>query len=261
MTNYKLKTISNTEMLCFTEDSMDYTNWYICEDDITEYKDFFFDELLFDLARPWPLGIKDCKYFAGSGDDREGEKDDNRWAFRGHGGTLSVENYPASLKNIKNWEYIFDKYKPKSILETGTNSGIFGFLCYKFLGNDFELTTIDCEPNSKICVDKVNKYFNNDLIEFHKLDILNGMEDFEVEKELDFVFLDSGHDTGILTAELDFVIRNNISVIAFDDYSLPQVDEMIKKFLTDNTNYQLVETFNGLSGSGMGDIKIVKQDG
>ena len=261
MTNYKLKTISNTEMLCFTEDSMDYTNWYICEDDITEYKDFFFDELLFDLARPWPLGIKDCKYFAGSGDDREGEKDDNRWAFRGHGGTLSVENYPASLKNIKNWEYIFDKYKPKSILETGTNSGIFGFLCYKFLGNDFELTTIDCEPNSKICVDKVNKYFNNDLIEFHKLDILNGMEDFEVEKELDFVFLDSGHDTGILTAELDFVIRNNISVIAFDDYSLPQVDEMIKKFLTDNTNYQLVETFNGLSGSGMGDIKIVKRDG
>jgi len=261
MTNYKLKTISNTEMLCFTEDSMDYTNWYICEDDITEYKDFFFDELLFDLARPWPLGIKDCKYFAGTGDDREGEKDNNRWAFRGHGGTLSVENYPDSLKNIKNWEYIFDKYKPKSILETGTNSGIFGFLCYKFLGNDFELTTIDCEPNSKICVDKVNKYFNNDLIEFHKLDILNGMEDFEVEKELDFVFLDSGHDTGILTAELDFVIRNNISVIAFDDYSLPQVDEMIKKFLTDNTNYQLVETFNGLSGSGMGDIKIVKRDG
>jgi hypothetical protein len=36
---------------------------------------------------------------------------------------------------------------------------------------------------------------------------------------------------------------------------------MIKKFLTDNTNYQLVETFNVLSGSGMGDIKIVKQDG
>ena len=52
MINYKLKTISNTEMLCFTEDSMDYTNWYTCEDDITEYKDFFFDELLFDLARP-----------------------------------------------------------------------------------------------------------------------------------------------------------------------------------------------------------------
>jgi hypothetical protein len=261
MINYKLKTISNTEMLCFTEDSMDYTNWYTCEDDITEYKDFFFDELLFDLARPWPLGIKDCKYFAGSGDDREGEKDNNRWAFRGHGGTLSVENYPASLLNVKNWEYIFDKYKPKSILETGTNSAIFGFLCYKFLGNDFELTTIDCEPNSKICVDKVNEHFDNDLVEFHKFDIFNGMEEFEIEKELDFAFLDSGHDTGILTSEIDFVLRNNIPVIVFDDYSLPQVDEMINKFLMENTNYQLVETFNGLSGSGMGDIKIVKRDG
>ena len=261
MTNYKLKTISNTEMLCFTEDSMDYTNWYICEDDITEYKDFFFDELLFDLARPWPLGIKDCKYFAGSGDDREGEKDDNRWAFRGHGGTLSVENYPASLKNIKNWEYIFDKYKPKSILETGTNSGIFGFLCYKFLGNGFELTTIDCEPNSKICVDKVNEYFDNNLVEFHEMDIFNDIKNFDIEKELDFAFLDSGHDIEILTAEIEFVLRNNISVIAFDDYSLPQVDEMIKKFLTDNTNYQLVDVFNGISGSGMGDIKIVKKRG
>ena len=261
MISYKLKDISNTEKLCFGENDELTFNWYGAKDQITEYKDFFFDELLFDLARPWPLGIKDCKFFTGTGDAREGEKDTNRWAFRGHGGTLSVENYPASLLNIKNWEYIFNKYKPKSILETGTNSGIFGFLCYKFLGNDFELTTIDCEPNSKICVDKVNKYFNNDLIEFHKLDILNGMEDFEVEKELDFVFLDSGHDTGILTAELDFVIRNNISVIAFDDYSLPQVDEMIKKFLTDNTNYQLVDVFNGISGSGMGDVKIVKKRG
>ena len=257
MTNYKLKTISTTEKNLLSKKS----SWYAYEKSISEeYKEFFYDELLFDLARPWPLEIKDCKFFVGSGKDEE-EKDDDRWAFRGHGGTLSVENYPASLKNIKNWEYIFDKYKPKSILETGTNSGIFGFLCYKFLGNDFELTTIDCEPNSEICVDKVNEYFDNDLIKFHKLNILGDMEDFKVEKELDFVFLDSGHDTEILTAELDFVIRNNISVIAFDDYSLPQVDEMIKKFLTDNTNYQLVETFDGLSGSGMGDIKIVKRDG
>ena len=216
--------------------------------------------MLFDLARPWPLGIKDCKFFTGTGDAREGEKDTNRWAFRGHGGTLSVENYPASLLNIKNWEYIFNKYKPKSILETGTNSGIFGFLCYKFLGNDFELTTIDCEPNSKICVDKVNKYFDNDLIKFYEMDIPNNIKDFKTEKELDFAFLDSGHDIEILTAEIDFCIDSKISIMAFDDYSLPEVDEMINKFLTDNTNYQPVDVFNGISGSGMGDIKIVKQD-
>ena len=48
--------------------------------------------------------------------------------------------------------------------------------------------------------------------------------------------------------------------MAFDDYSLPKVDEMINKFLTENTNYQLVDIFNGITGSGMGDIKIVKQD-
>ena len=257
MTNYKLKTISTIEKNLLNKKS----SWYAYEKSISEeYKEFFYDELLFDLARPWPLEIKDCKFFVGSGKDEE-EKDDDRWAFRGHGGTISVQDYPSSLKNIENWEYIFNKYKPKSILETGTNSGIFGFLCYKFLGNDFELTTIDCEPNSKICVDKVNEHFDNDLVEFHKFDIFNGMEEFEIEKELDFAFLDSGHDTGILTSEIDFVLRNNIPVIVFDDYSLPQVDEMINKFLMENTNYQLVETFNGLSGSGMGDIKIVKRDG
>ena len=204
MTNYKLKTISTTEKNLLDKKS----SWYAYEQSISEeYKEFFYDELLFDLAKPWPLGIKDCKFFTGTGDAREGEKDDDRWAFRGHGGTLSVENYPASLLNIKNWEYIFNKYKPKSILETGTNSGIFGFLCYKFLGNDFELTTIDCEPNSKICVDEVNKYFDNDLIEFHELDTFYGIKDFKTEKELDFAFLDSGHDTGILTAEIEFVLR------------------------------------------------------
>tara|TARA_B110000977_G_scaffold179263_1_gene237698 strand:- start:853 stop:1638 length:786 start_codon:yes stop_codon:yes gene_type:complete len=260
MISYKLKDISNTEKLCFGENDELTFNWYGAKDQITEYKDFFFDELLFDLARPWPLGIKDCKFFTGTGDAREGEKDTNRWAFRGHGGTLSVENYPASLLNIKNWEYIFNKYKPKSILETGTNSGIFGFLCYKFLGNDFELTTIDCEPNSKICVDKVNKYFDNDLIKFYEMDIPNNIKDFKTEKELDFAFLDSGHDIEILTAEIDFCIDSEISIMAFDDYSLPKVDEMINKFLTENTNYQLVDIFNGITGSGMGDIKIVKQD-
>jgi len=261
MINSKLKTISDIETNLLYSETPSLKNWYECEDDITEYKDFFFDELLFDLARPWPLEIKDCKYFTGTEDDREGEKDDNRWAFRGHGGTLSVENYPSSLLNIKNWEYIFDKYKPKSILETGTNSAIFGFMCYKFLGNDFKLTTFDCEPNSKICVDKVNEYFDNNLVEFHEMDIFNDIKNFDIEKELDFAFLDSGHDIEILTAEIEFVLRNNISVIAFDDYSLPQVDEMIKKFLTDNTNYQLVDVFNGISGSGMGDIKIVKKRG
>jgi hypothetical protein len=260
MINSKLKTISDIETNLLYSETPSLKNWYECEDDITEYKDFFFDELLFDLARPWPLEIKDCKYFTGTEDDREGEKDDNRWAFRGHGGTLSVENYPSSLLNIKNWEYIFDKYKPKSILETGTNSAIFGFMCYKFLGNDFELTTIDCEPNSEICVDKVNEYFDNNLVEFHEMDIFNDIKNFDIEKELDFAFLDSGHDIEILTAEIEFVLRKNIPVIAFDDYSLPQVDEMIKKFLTDNTNYQLVDVFNGISGSGMGDIKIVKRD-
>ena len=260
MINYKLKTISNTEMLCFTEDSMDYTNWYTCEDDITEYKDFFFDELLFDLARPWPLGIKDCKYFAGSGDDREGEKDNNRWAFRGHGGTLSVNDYPSSLLNIKNWEYIFNKYKPKFIFETGTNSGIFGFLCYKFLGNNFELTTIDCEPNSKICIDEINKYFDNDLIEFHEMNIPHDLKGFYMETQFDFAFIDSGHDEETLTAELEFCINKNIPIIAFDDCSLPEVDKMINKFLNDNQDYEIVEAFNGITGSGMGDVKIVKRN-
>jgi hypothetical protein len=256
MTNYKLKTISTTEKNLLSKKS----SWYAYEKSISEeYKEFFYDELLFDLARPWPLEIKDCKFFVGSGKDEE-EKDDDRWAFRGHGGTLSVNDYPSSLLNIKNWEYIFNKYKPKFIFETGTNSGIFGFLCYKFLDNDFELTTIDCEPNSKICVDEVNKYFDNGLIEFHEMDIPHDLKDFYTETLFDFAFLDSGHDIEILTAEIEFVLRKNIPVIAFDDYSLPQVDEMIKKFLTDNTNYQLVDVFNGISGSGMGDIKIVKRD-
>ena len=152
------------------------------------------------------------------------------------------------------------KYKPKFIFETGTNSGIFGFLCYKFLDNDFELTTIDCEPNSKICVGEVNEYFNNDLIKFHEMNIPHDLKDFYTETQFDFVFIDSGHDEETLTAELEFCINEDIPIIVFDDYSLPQVDKMIKKFLTDNTNYQLVDVFNGISGSGMGDIKIVKRD-
>ena len=256
MTNYKLKTISITEKNLLDKKS----SWYTYEQSISEeYKDFFFDELLFDLARPWPLEIKDCKFYIGNGTDEE-EKDDDRWAFRGHGGTLSVNDYPSSLLNIKNWEYIFNKYKPKFIFETGTNSGIFGFLCYKFLGNNFELTTIDCEPNSKICIDEINKYFDNDLIEFHEMNIPHDLKGFYMETQFDFAFIDSGHDEETLTAELEFCINKNIPIIAFDDCSLPEVDKMINKFLNDNQDYEIVEAFNGITGSGMGDVKIVKRN-
>jgi len=256
MTNYKLKTISTTEKNLLNKKS----SWYAYEKSISEeYKEFFYDELLFDLARPWPLEIKDCKFYIGNGTDEE-EKDDDRWAFRGHGGTISVKDYPCSLKNIKNWEYIFNKYKPKFILETGTNSGIFGFLCYKFLGNNFELTTIDCEPNSKICIDEINKYFNNDLIEFHEMNIPHDLKGFYTETQFDFAFIDSGHDEETLTAELEFCINKNIPIIAFDDCSLPEVDKMINKFLNDNQDYEIVEAFNGITGSGMGDVKIVKRN-
>tara|TARA_E500000318_G_scaffold92789_1_gene91639 strand:+ start:713 stop:1486 length:774 start_codon:yes stop_codon:yes gene_type:complete len=256
MTNYKLKTISTTEKNLLDKKS----SWYVYEKFISEeYKEFFFDELLFDLARPWPLEIKDCKFFIGSGKDEE-EKDDDRWAFRGHGGTLSVQDYPSSLNNIENWEYILNKYKPKFIFETGTNSGIFGFLCYKFLGNNFELTTIDCEPNSAICVDKINEYFDNDLIEFNEMNIPHDLKGFYTETQFDFAFIDSGHDEETLTTELEFCINKNIPIIAFDDYSLSEVDKMINKFLNDNQDYEVVETFNGIVSSGMGDVKIVKRN-
>ena len=256
MTNYKLKTISTTEKNLLDKKS----SWYVYEKFISEeYKEFFFDELLFDLARPWPLEIKDCKFFIGSGKDEE-EKDDDRWAFRGHGGTLSVQDYPSSLNNIENWEYILNKYKPKFIFETGTNSGIFGFLCYKFLGNNFELTTIDCEPNSAICVDKINEYFDNDLIEFNEMNIPHDLKGFYTETQFDFAFIDSGHDEETLTTELEFCINKNIPIIAFDDYSLSEVDKMINKFLNDNRDYKVVETFNGIVSSGMGDVKIVKRN-
>ena len=100
----KLKTISDLEKKCLVGSS-----WYDNEDNITEYQDFFFDELLFDLARPWPLEIKECVYFRGTKD--EGERDRNRWAFRGHGGTLLVEDYPNSLNVLKTWDTILTKYK------------------------------------------------------------------------------------------------------------------------------------------------------
>ena len=64
MTNYKLKTISTIEKNLLNKKS----SWYAYEKSISEeYKEFFYDELLFDLARPWPLEIKDCKFYIGNG--------------------------------------------------------------------------------------------------------------------------------------------------------------------------------------------------
>ena len=47
----KLKTISDLEKKCLVGES-----WYDNEDNITEYQDIFFDELLFDLGNRTLIG-------------------------------------------------------------------------------------------------------------------------------------------------------------------------------------------------------------
>ena len=61
---------------------------------------------------------------------------------------------------------MLEKYKPFIILETGTNAGIFSWMCSNFL-DDFEIHTIDWNPNSKIFIDKIQEYFNKGEIIFY----------------------------------------------------------------------------------------------
>ena len=246
----KLKNISEYE----NQHIENTDNWYKYENEILEYKDIFFDNLILELVRPFPLNIMDSQFMPNQNDIYS-----NRNAFRGHGGTLSLDNYPSSLKNLNTWNDILQEFNPSKILETGTNSCIFGFLCYKFLEN-FELTTLDLEPNSKIFVDKVNEYFNDNKIIFYEINTNENIEHWKTEKEFDFAFLDSGHDFHTISAELNFCGNKKIPTIVCDDTNLEEVNSAINLFLTNN-NYTLYREVKGIDGSSMGYLKILKYNG
>ena len=209
------------------------SDWYTLRNEIpSKIKKYMEDDLLFELVRPWPFEI--------------GNKNEFRDAFEGNGGILDYRFCRESWENFIYIRGVLEKYKPFKILETGTNAGIFSWMCSNFL-DDFEIHTIDLNPNSKTFVDKIKNHFNKGEIIFYNK---RSPECFDnswwnespFEKiNFDFAFLDAGHTHDILLGELRAAGNLDIPVIMVDDWYSNPLNDAIEDFVSES-DYEIVDS-------------------
>ena len=225
------------------------SDWYTLREEIpSDIKEYMEDNLLFELVRPWPLEIGDKKQF--------------RAAFGGNGGILDYRFCRESWENLTYIRGVLEKYKPKKIIETGTNAGIFSWMCSNFL-DDFEIHTIDWNPNSKTFVDKIKDYFNKGEIIFYNTKSPDCFKNewwdespFSKQK-FDFAFLDAGHTYDILLGELRAAGNLNIPVIMVDDWSDDKLNRAIEDFVSES-DYKVVDLKAGTTNSDNKKVGFVK---
>ena len=225
------------------------SDWYTLRNEIpSEIKEYMEDELLFELVRPWPLEI--------------GDKNEFRVAFNGNGGILDYRFCKESWENLIYIRSVLEKYKPFKILETGTNAGIFSWMCSNFL-DDFEIHTIDWNANSKVFVDKIKDYFNKGEITFYNKKSPecfdnSWWDESPFEKiNFDFAFLDAGHTYDILLGELRAAGNLNIPVIMVDDWSDDKLNRAIEDFVNES-DYEVVDSKAGTTNSENKKVGFVK---
>ena len=63
-----------------------------------------------------------------------------------------------------------------------------------------------------------------------------------------------------LTKELNFCDKRKVPIIVCDDWILDEVNDTINVFL-ENSNYTLIETYNGITDISIGYLKILKRNG
>lgn len=162
-------------------------------------------------------------------------------------GALLRNHNPDSLtKQLSCIETILYQTSAKYVLETGTESGMF---CYfaKCVNPDIEVVTFGMnegcnhtgDMRSKKCTDFLNERFQN-YIEYIEGDSRLTLTQFKPKQQIDFAWIDGGHNRDILSKDLENCLRLKIPHVCVDDYNMiVEVKNTVEEFLdTYPNNYK-----------------------
>lgn len=145
----------------------------------------------------------------------------------------SQEEYNSGLhaKQIEFHEKILNQIKPKYILETGTHKANYCYLA-KVNVPDVKICTFGIDPENKICVDILNKHFNQDYIKFTEGNSVKTLSDEKSDVCFDLAWID------VALSDLNNCKRLGIKKILIDDTSFPEVFDAVKTFVS-SSNYEI----------------------
>jgi len=158
------------------------------------------------------------------------------------GAFLYNSNDNSKNQQLKCIADIFDKIKPKYVLETGTESAMF---CYfvKCLVPDIKVVTFGMndghnptgDHRSQKCTTYLNQIFNN-YIEYIEGDSALTLTAFNTKEQIDFAWIDGCHDYNFVMSDLTNCLRLGIKHICLDDYSMfSDVRSAVNEFVNTNS--------------------------
>lgn len=133
--------------------------------------------------------------------------------------------------------WVLQSAVPSTVLETGTNKGLFGYLL-SLIGKPLKLRTFDLDPRAAQAVDILNNGQSVVKAEFRAGDTRKTLA--ELQEPADFAWIDGGHASDIPMSDLLNCYRLRVPWIAVDDSVYPGVAAAIE-YMLGHTPYESVE--------------------
>lgn len=149
------------------------------------------------------------------------------------GALLNNDYLPMQLQ-LNLVQRVLEKYRPKYIIETGTNKSFFSFICLSVLdkfGESITIDTFDMADFSLKAVAIVNNHFPRHKVIFHQGNSLNTLSSFSPRQQVDLFFVDGGHSYDVASSDIKNAIRMNSSLILMDDSGSEPVAKAINELL------------------------------
>lgn len=141
------------------------------------------------------------------------------------GNLLEISSGNTTLSQVLILINLLRSLKPKTIIETGTNKGLFALLVKYILPDFVKLYTHDMHKESA----EVPKILG-EWVTFIPGDTRKTMNELSVE-DVDFAWIDGGHDRDVFETDILNCDRLKVKVIAMDDCkTMPFVTEVLNKY-------------------------------
>ena len=146
--------------------------------------------------------------------------------------------HPLQVEQIRFLTEVMGKIKPKHIVETGTHWGGFDYFAL-LLDRTVKIDTFGINEGSQKAIDILNERFKTD-IQFHLGDSCKTFARFMPKDQVDFAWVDGGHDFMTCFTDLWNCGRLRIEHICCDDYGMAkEVRRAIATFLMIRPEYKV----------------------
>lgn len=144
-----------------------------------------------------------------------------------------------STKQTDFLQRVLTRLRPKTIVETGTHCGQFCLFARNLLDGELHIDTFSIEDRGETCVEHLNQKYGH-YLDFHLGDSCKTLSAFSPSYQIDFIWLDGGHQYEVALSDLRNCARLQVPDLCVDDVNHEPVRRAIDVFLDENPRYEII---------------------